>query len=76
MAKKKTESEKVRYKKVFAPNTLGVKRGEALITGEYPTLEAAEQSPEKGRILTPLQASNFIRKWNREYNATLETRNS
>ena len=73
---KKSESEKVRYKKVFAPNILGVKRGETVVTGEYPTLEAAKQSPEKGRILTPLQASNFIRKWNREYNARLEVRNS
>ena len=71
---KKSESEKIRYKKVFAPNILGVKKGEAVITGEYPTLEAAKQSPEKGRIMTPLQAARFIKKWNKSYNAMLEKR--
>ena len=70
----KNESDKIRYKKVFAPNILGVKKGEAVITGEYSTLEAAQQSTEKGRIMTPLEASRFVKKWNKDYNAMLAKR--
>lgn len=66
---KKQESEKVRFVKVHAPHILGRKMGEATITGRYPTWELANESPERGRVLTPLQAHNFITKWNKQYNA-------
>ena len=71
---KKDESEKVRFVKVHAPHILGRKIGEATITGKYPTLEAAQQSSERGRILNPLQAHHFVNKWNRQYNGKSETK--
>lgn len=70
----KQESEKVRFKKVVFPRLLGRKTGEAYITGEYPTLENAENSPEKGKILNPLQAYNSITKWNLSLNKKQENK--
>lgn len=66
---KKQESEKVRFVKVHAKRLLGRKVGEATITGKYPTLEAANESPEPGLIMTPLKAHSFLKKYNKDANS-------
>ena len=71
---KKNESEKMRFVKVHAPRVLGIMRGEAVITGKYPTMELAQASPERGRIMPPLQASNFVKNWNKKYHGKKESR--
>lgn len=62
---KKQESEKVRYVKVHSKRVLSQRIGNAEITGRYPTLEAANESPEPGTVMTPLQAHNYMKKYNK-----------
>lgn len=68
---KKAETDKVRYVKVVTPMVLNKKVRPAYVGSKYPTLEAAEQSSERGRIMTPLQAFNFMRKWNKKFEPTV-----
>jgi len=57
---KKEEKDKVRFVKVFTPMVLNRRVRTAFISGKYSTLELAQSAPEKGRIMTPLEAYWFI----------------
>lgn len=63
----KTESQKVRFVKVHAPKRLGRVVKPAYISGKYSTLERAEESPEPGKIFTPLMAYNYMKKINKRF---------